>query len=167
VAKPSDHEAIRVLADTEAIKKLKHRYLRCLDCKQWDEIRECLTDDIAASFYGGKIKLRGIDSLIDFFIQFLTPTRISSHTGHHPEIDITGNSRATGTWSVQTYMIDTQANVSLGGMSVFHEVYAKSGGVWKISSMSCYRIYEEMWNRNDISSLKLTQVIQYKSGNSP
>jgi hypothetical protein len=158
--------AIRILTDIEAIKKLKHRYLRLLDCKQWDDIKECLTVDVSASFYGGKMKFHGIDDLIGFFAEFLPATRISNHMGHHPEIEVTSESAATGTWSVQTYVIDTQANISLGGVSIFHEEYAKVDGSWKISSMSCYRIYEEMWNRSDIASLKLTQVKQFAPNHS-
>jgi hypothetical protein len=159
--------AIRILTDIEAIKKLKHGYLRLLDCKQWDEIKECLTDDVSASFLGGKMKFHGIDDLIGFFVEFLPATRISNHMGHHPEIEIIDESSATGTWSVQTYIIDTQANISLGGVSIFHEEYVKVNGTWKIRSMSCYRIYEEMWNRSDIASLKLTQVMQFKKSDSP
>lgn len=161
MAKHSDSETLRVLADIEAIKKMKHRYLRCLDCKLWDEITECLTDDIRASFYGGKLTCQGLDDLLRFFKIGLADTRISTHTGHHPEIEVTSDSTAKGTWEVQTYLIDTQANVSLGGVSVFNEDYVKLNGIWKIQSMSCYRIYEETWSRDDIQSLKLTQVMHF------
>ena len=38
----------------EAIKRLKYRYLRCLDQKLWDEIGECFTEDATAAYSGGE-----------------------------------------------------------------------------------------------------------------
>jgi hypothetical protein len=159
----SDAEQIKILVDTEAIKRLKHKYLRCLDCKLWDEIRECLSDDIEASFMGGAMEYHGLEELIKFYRDALPAHRITTHLGHRPEIDIIDESNGRGTWAVQTYLIDTQFNIALDGMSIFHELYVKHNGVWKIKSTSCYRLFEEMFNRADIATLKLTQVYRFDS----
>jgi len=157
----ADAEQISILADIEAIKKLKHRYLRCLDCKLWNEIQECLADDIEASFMGGAMEFHGLDELMKFYRDALPSHRITTHLGHRPEIDIIDQNNGRGTWAVQTYLIDTQFNIALDGLSIFHEHYVKRDGVWKIKSTSCYRLFEEMFNRADISSLKLTQVYPF------
>jgi bile-acid 7alpha-dehydratase len=154
---------IGVLEDIESIKKLKHRYLHCLDSKLWDELEQCLARDVKASFMGGAMKYDGRDELMAFYKVALPPARLTAHTGHHPQIEINGENSAKGTWEVKAYLIETEANLSLGGMSVFHEEYIKEAGKWKIKSMYCYRLYEEMWNRNDIASLKLSQVYQFDS----
>ena len=152
---------IGLLEDIESIKKLKHRYLHCLDGKLWGELEQCLDKDVKASFMGGAMKYDGRDELMEFYRTALPPTRITNHMGHHPQIEITGDGEATGTWEVKTYLIETEVNLSLGGMSVFNEEYVKQDRGWKIKSMHCYRIYEEMWNRSDIASLKLSQVYQF------
>jgi bile-acid 7alpha-dehydratase len=152
---------IGLLEDIEAIKKLKHRYLHCLDSKLWEELEQCLAGDVKASFMGGAMKYDGRQELMEFYRVSLPPIRLTSHTSHHPQIEITGDGSATGMWEVKTYLIETEANLSLGGMSVFNEEYVKQDGEWKIKSMHCYRLYEEMWSRNDIASLKLSQVYQF------
>ena len=162
MADQSDIERrIGLLEDIESIKRLKHRYLHCLDSKLWGELEQCLAKDVKASFMGGAMKYDGRDELMEFYRTALPPTRITNHMGHHPQIEITGDGSAKGTWEVKTYLIETGFNVSLGGMSVFNEEYVKQDGEWKIRSMHCYRIYEEMWNRNDIASLNLSQVYQF------
>lgn len=164
---PDIDKRVGLLENVEAIKRLKHRYLHCLDSKLWEEMEQCLSMDVKASFMGGAMKYDGRDELMDFYRVALPPTRLTAHTGHHPQIEITGKASATGTWEVKAYLIETEANLSLGGMSVFHEEYVKETGVWKIKSMYCYRLYEEMWNRNDIASLKLSQVYQFDKPGEP
>jgi hypothetical protein len=41
------------LVEIELIKRLKYRYLRCLDQKLWDEIETCFTPDATARYGGG------------------------------------------------------------------------------------------------------------------
>ena len=159
--KASDSDTIRMLADIEAIKKLKHRYLRCLDTKRWDEIKQCLAADVEASFMGGAMQFHGRDELMKFYVDALPATRITAHMGHHPEIEVSGEDSASGTWAVQTYLIDSDFNISLNGVSIFNEQYAREEGGWKIKSMYCYRTFEEMSSRGDMESLKLTQVMDY------
>ena len=47
------------LHEVEAIKRLKYKYLRCLDQKLWDEIRGCFTPDARCSYSGGKYAFDG------------------------------------------------------------------------------------------------------------
>jgi len=89
---------IGLLEDIEAIKKLKHRYLHCLDSKLWEELEQCLAGDVKASFMGGAMKYDGRQELMEFYRVSLPPIRLTSHTGHHPQIEITGDGSATGMW---------------------------------------------------------------------
>ncbi|HEY3995026.1 MAG TPA: nuclear transport factor 2 family protein, partial [Mycobacterium sp.] len=44
----NDVMTLEELADIEAIKQLKYRYLRALDTKHWDDYADTLAEDIKA-----------------------------------------------------------------------------------------------------------------------
>ena len=73
--------------DLEAIKRLKYKYLRCIDCKLWDELREVFADDVEAAYDKGKYSASGIDEVMEFLTGALRRTDIASmHNVHCPEI---------------------------------------------------------------------------------
>jgi len=55
------------LVEIELIKRLKYRYMRCLDQKLWDEMAETLADDAVASYSAGKYEFEGKDAILEFF----------------------------------------------------------------------------------------------------
>lgn len=145
------------LAEIEAIKRLKYKYLRCVDCKLWDELAKCFTPDATTSFSSGKYSFEGVDAIIHFLRKGLDPTMISMHHGHHPEIELTSDTTAKGTWALEDYVIMTELNISLHGAALYHDEYVKIGGEWKIKHTGYERVFEEIWNRADIPSLNLMQ----------
>ena len=87
---------VRKLEDIEAIKKLKAKYWRCVDRKLWDEMAEVFTKEATAD-YGPDIKLKGRPAIVQFLKSSLgADTVITSHVGQRPEIELTGESTATG-----------------------------------------------------------------------
>ncbi len=54
------------LIEIEAIKRVKYRYIRCLDQKLWDEMATCFTDDAIAAYSGGKYRYEGRDAILEF-----------------------------------------------------------------------------------------------------
>jgi hypothetical protein len=75
------------LVEHEAIKRLKYKYLRCLDQKLWDEMVGCFTADAVAEYSGGKYSYQGRDAILDFLRRSMgAETFLSSHRCHHPEI---------------------------------------------------------------------------------
>jgi bile-acid 7alpha-dehydratase len=54
-------------AELDAIQQLKYRYIRCLDLKRWDEMAECLCEDVRSAYGDGKYSFEGRDALLDFF----------------------------------------------------------------------------------------------------
>ena len=145
------------LQEIEAIKKLKYKYFRTLDLKQWDKMAECFTEDAKTSYSGGKYSFEGRDTIMGFLKQGLGTHMISMHQGHHPEIELTSDTTATGIWALQDYVIDLKRNTSLFGAAFYHDEYVKVNGEWKIKSTGYERTFEEVFNRGDIKSLKLTQ----------
>lgn len=143
--------------DIEAIKRLKYRYFRCLDSKLWDELAQCFTEDATTSYSGGKYTFQGRDAIMKFLSEGLGPTMISMHHGHQPEIEITGKTTAKGIWALHDYVIVTQSNISLRGASFYHDEYVKVRGQWKIKHTGYDRVFEEMWDRSETKSLKITR----------
>jgi hypothetical protein len=155
MSKPED---LAVLVEIEAIKQLKYRYFRCLDSKRWAELAECFTADATSSYDGGKYAFQGRDQIIGFLERALgTPSMITMHHGHHPEIELTSPITATGVWYLEDLVIDARRNTTLRGAAFYHDAYRKQGGAWKLQSTGYTRTFEEVQDRSETPSLKLTR----------
>ena len=145
------------LQELEAIKRLKYKYLRCLDQKRWSELAECFTEDATSAYSGGKYSFQGRDAIIGFLESAMgADSFLSSHTVHHPEIEFASATRATGVWALRDTVIETKANIIIRGAAFYEDEYVKVDGAWKIKSTGYARIYEETLSRADIPSLVLT-----------
>jgi hypothetical protein len=145
------------LQELEAIKRLKYKYLRCLDQKRWSELAECFTEDATSAYSGGKFSFEGRDAVMEFLESAMgADSFLSSHTVHHPEIEFTTETTATGVWALHDTVIETKANIIIRGAAFYEDEYVKVDGAWKIKSTGYERIYEETLSRADIPSLKLT-----------
>lgn len=141
----------------EAIKRVKYKYMRCLDQKRWDEIRECFTDDATAAYSGGKYAYEGRDAILEFLSSSMGADSFhSSHQVHHPEIRLTSETAATGTWALQDVVIDLKWEITIRGAAFYEDAYLKRDGVWRIRHTGYRRLYEEMESRKDRPDLKLT-----------
>ena len=89
---------IRALEDVEAIKRLKYRYWRHLDLKQWDELADCFAADATVSYGDGRYRFAGVEAIMRFLRESLARETgsVTIHHGHHPEIELTGETRARG-----------------------------------------------------------------------
>ena len=145
------------LHELEAIKRLKHKYLRCLDEKLWDEMETVFTEDATAAYSGGKYSFSGRDKILEFLRQVLgPPTMLTSHRASQPEIDFTSDTTATGVWAFEDTVIETGSNITIRGAAFYRDEYVKIDGQWRIKSTGYTRTFEEMQSRNDTPSLKLT-----------
>ena len=140
-------ERIRVLEDIEAIKNAKYRYWYCLDKKLWDELPDCFAENAVADYgpdpeYEGRFV--GGDAIVRY-CKWGTGEECmrTVHQGHNPQIEITGDGTARGTWELYFHMIDEEKKsvFQMGGF--YHDEYVKEGEVWKISSQLFSRIFRE------------------------
>jgi hypothetical protein len=143
-------------AEIEAIRQLKYRYFRYLDSKLWEPLKELFVPEAVSSYGGGKYAFEGRDAILDFLVESLGPTMITMHHGHHPEIDLTGESTATGIWALEDLVIDTANQLTIRGAAYYQDEYVKSGDAWKIRSTGYERLFEEIESRKDRPSLRLT-----------
>lgn len=145
------------LAELEAIKRLKYRYARSLDMKEWDELRACLTDDATAAYGGGKYSYDSPEGIVEFLSTSLTADMVSRHHVHQPEIDVTSPTTATGIWALDDIVINTTHNFEIRGAAFYRDDYVKLDGEWKIKHTGYTRIYEEMQDRTKLEGLTLLE----------
>ena len=156
----STQEALATLTEIESIKQLKYKYFRCLDSKRWAELADCFVPEATSSYDGGKYSFQGRDQIIGFLERALgRPTMISMHHGHHPEIELTSPTTATGTWYLEDQVIDAKRNTTLRGAAFYHDAYVKRDGAWKLLSTGYVRTFEEVQDRSETPSLKLTRTL--------
>lgn len=137
------------LVEIELIKRLKYRYMRCLDQKLWDEMALTLAPDAVASYSAGKYEFHGRDNILEFFRESMgSPSFLSSHRVHHPEIDLTGATTAKGTWALEDVVVDASRDFSLRGAAFYADDYVKLDGEWRILRTAYKRTYEEVWKRS-------------------
>jgi hypothetical protein len=137
------------LVEIELIKRLKYKYMRCLDQKLWDEMAECLTEDAVAAYSGGKYSYEGRDAILDFFRQAMgAESFLSSHRVHHPEIDLTSPTTATGVWALEDVVVDASRDFGLRGAAFYTDDYVKRDGRWQIARTAYKRSFEEVWSRS-------------------
>ena len=148
------------LAALEEIRRVKYRYLRCVDLKLWDEIAEVFTPDATAGYgtpaLGEPVSLTGRAEIVGFLRDKLGPGIITVHFASQPEIDIEGDT-ASGTWSFEDTVIATEYRVVIKGAAFYEDRYARGqDGRWRISHTGYVRTYEMMLSLDDLPSLKIT-----------
>ena len=118
------------LVEIELIKRLKYKYMRCLDQKLWDVVGECFTPDATASYSGGVYSFEGRDAIVEFLRTSMgSTTMLTSHRCHHPEIDLDEDrAGANGTWAFEDTVILTDVGVTVQGAAFYHDRYVKDEG---------------------------------------
>lgn len=77
------------------------------------------------------------------------------HQAHHPEIEITGETTAVGTWAFEDYVVDPQ-NSGQQCAALYHDEYVKVDGTWRIKSTGYDLLFRQVWDRNEIKSMIIT-----------
>ncbi len=128
--------------EIEAIRRLKARYFRLMDTKDWDGMREVFTDDVVidTAEAGGQVA-RGADEFMAFLREALGDA-VTVHQGHMPEIDLTSETTATGIWALHDIII-WSSGMRLDGYGHYHETYEKSDGEWRIKSSKLTRLHTD------------------------
>jgi hypothetical protein len=151
--------------DLEAIKRLKYRYQRCIDTKQWAELRECFTEGATAAYSGGKFSFHNRDAILQFLEGAMGADSFHScHAVSQPEIDFVDERTALGRWCLQDTVIDTNLDMIIHGAAFYEDEYRKGDdGLWRISKTGYQRTYEQMVPRKSIEGLTLTESRWAKS----
>lgn len=143
------------LVALEELRRLKYRYLRCLDLKLWAEFEDTLTPQATAN-YGEHLAFSDRAQLVAFMRNSLGPEIITVHHCHHPELDVEGD-QATGTWSLDDTVIITEHRMVLRGAAFYQDRYVRcDDGAWRIEHTGYQRTYEATLSLDDLPSYRLT-----------
>jgi hypothetical protein len=132
------------MGDIDEIKRVKYRYLRALDTKDWDEFADTLTEDVSGDYgesLGEDHRFTNRDELVNFMRTSLGPEIITEHRVTHPEITIEGD-EASATWSLQDRVIAPDFNFMLIGAAFYRDRYRRTSDGWKISATGYDRTYD-------------------------
>ena len=138
------------LEELEAIKRLKYRYQRYLDCKLWDELRLLFTEDATVGYDSGRHSATGPDRIIEFLRGTLARTDVvGMHQVHCPEIEITSATAARGVWYLHDFVVNPgeesggmPARSLLQGAGFYEDRYVKVKDSWKIQHTGYERTFE-------------------------
>ena len=148
------------LVEIEMIRRLKYRYVRYIDTKDWPSLGELFTADATASYGGGAKNLTGRDAVMEFLsTSMASESMLTSHKVHHPEIELTGagpatgDPTATGVWALDDVVIMEDLGLVVRGASFYDDRYVKVDGSWRIAHTGYRRVYEEMEPRSPEAKL--------------
>lgn len=128
------------LEAVEQIERIKYRYLRACDAKDPDAMRECFVKDGAEIDYGPLGTFAGRDQLVDLYSGLALRRNEGTwlyhdiHHGHHPDIEVTGDGRATGRWTLSFMRVNLEAQTIEQASIEYSDSYEVEDGAWKIKA---------------------------------
>ena len=142
--------------DLHAIERLKYRYLRALDTKQWDTFEDCFVPEATGDYNGLTFADRA--SLVDYMRTNMPEGLISLHQAHHPEIDLDPDDRdrATAHWYLHDKIIVEAMRFMLEGGAIYTDEYVRTDAGWRIRHTGYRRTYEMTTNLDDPTQTKVT-----------
>lgn len=151
----------------EEIRALKHRYLRSIDLKQWDELAETLAEDATTDYgspSGGRpLAFTGRDEIVSYMREQLGSGMTTVHHCTSPEITIDGD-HATGSWCLSDTVLVPRYEVAIIGSAYYEDRYRRVDGAWKIAHTGYNRLYEAKLSFADLPSFRLTADMWASTG---
>jgi len=141
-------DEIERMTAIEDIRRLKARYFRCLDTKDWDGFRDVFAADAEMDMRpeaGERGLVHGNQAIADF-VHGVVGDVETVHHGHMPEIDLTSATTATGVWAMEDLLRWPAGGPfgSMHGWGHYHETYTKEGGSWRIQTLALTRLRRDI-----------------------
>jgi bile-acid 7alpha-dehydratase len=148
---------IQRLNDIEAIKTLKHKYIRTMTLGLWDEFAPLVTDEIKSSYSDGKYSFENKQELLDFLKAAHAEDSpiVSTWMVGMPEIEFINDDSATAKWGFEHYSLIKPADMDLTMFAYYEDEYIKTDGQWRICKTGYQRVIEQEASRKDNPNLKL------------
>ena len=142
------------LVAIEAIKRLKARYQRCVDTKDYEGLATCFTEDACAEYDGGKYSFAPREAIVDFLRGSMRDI-VTFHQVHTPEIDVLSDAEARGIWYLQDFVIAESDGMTQVGAGFYHDEYVKQDGEWRIRKTGYERTFELWQSHAEVPKWKL------------
>jgi len=133
--------------DTMQIQRVMSAYCRYVDTKQWEQLRDIITDDASLRFLGVDAQtlhtFTGAAGLIAACKEGISDLATVHHL-HNPEINIADDQHASAIWAMEDrfYMTD-DAGKSIRvfhGYGHYHVTFINQAGHWKIADLKLTRV---------------------------
>jgi uncharacterized protein (TIGR02246 family) len=126
------------LASVEAVRRVKARYLRCLDTHDWVAFRSVFTDDAEMDVSAdGAGVVQGGDAIVESISTALTGV-VSVHQATNAEITVVGP-EASAIWAMTDHLVFPDGT-QLRGAGHYHETYRRQNGEWRIAGFRLSRL---------------------------
>jgi hypothetical protein len=144
-------DALQTLLAENEIKRLKARYCRFLDGKDWDGLTSLFLEDAVLDVQQdtGNPPIHGRTAIIEQ-IRVAVIDAASSHQVHTPEISLSSDDDAEGIWAMQDRVVWQPGKSPIPGISSitgygqYHETYRRSDAGWKFASLRLTRFHVDM-----------------------
>jgi len=133
---------LQQVLDIEAIKKLKARYFRLIDTKDWAGFAQVFAEDARMLVPEADVDITGRDAITESISALLDGVQ-TVHHGHMPEIEIESGERATGVWAMFDYVEWPPTDgkrVGIVGYGHYFERYVREDGEWRIAETRLERL---------------------------
>jgi hypothetical protein len=134
----------------EQIKKLKARYFRCMDTKDWDGFQDVFAPDASLDTTQEAPDIEVVHGAPEIrqFVQGSVDPVVTVHHGHMPEIEITSPTTARGIWAMQDFLKMPEGSPlgmkTMIGWGHYHETYELVDGQWKIKTLVLTRLRRDV-----------------------
>jgi uncharacterized protein (TIGR02246 family) len=126
----------------EEIKRLKARYFRLMDTKQWEPWGEVFTrDGVLETNEGAASRLEGREAIVRA-VSGILKDAVTVHHGHMPEIELTGANTARGIWAMSDWV--DMPRLVLRGSGHYEETYRVEDGRWRIAHSRLTRLRRDV-----------------------
>jgi hypothetical protein len=134
----------------EHIKKLKARYFRCMDTKDWDGFQAVFADDATMDTTEEAPGIEVVTGAPEIrrFVEGSVGPVVTVHHGHMPEIEITSPTTARGIWAMQDFLKMPERSPlgmkTMIGWGHYTETYERVDGEWKIKTLVLTRLRRDV-----------------------
>ncbi|MCU0310180.1 MAG: nuclear transport factor 2 family protein [Acidimicrobiales bacterium] len=139
-------DALDRLAAVEAIGRLKARYFRSMDTKDWVGFADVFAPDAVMDMRDEAGEEIQGNEAIAAFVSGSIDGVVTVHHGHMPEITLESPTEATGIWAMEDRLEWPPGSpiVSMQGFGHYHERYVKLGGQWRIAHLRLSRLRRDI-----------------------
>ena len=137
---------IETLLAIRSIERLKARYFRCMDTKDWAGFEAVFTPDAVMDMQeeAGDL-VRGAPE-IAAYVRAQVGAVETVHHGHMPEIENTSPTTAAGVWAMEDRLRWPPGGpiASMHGWGHYHETYECLDGEWRIATLRLTRLRRDL-----------------------